>query len=177
MTYESQLEDAKKKIDQARRVLVNWKDLFKITKQQIEDDGVDRWDFTCRPISERIPHMIEILKDMMDVAETLMKFLVFLGPNFKAVTQNSEGIDKLVADVKQLVEPFQTFDQNYFDKRHSGAWKNAKNKFDSSKAEIETETVNLINSTFKFLRSSEGAFDMLQNFKNMNTLSQISVTL
>ena len=87
-------------------MLVNWRDLFKQTKQQIEDDGVDRWDFPCRAINERIPHMIDILRDLLDVADTLMKFLVFLGPNFKAVTENSAGIDSLVAEVKCLVEPF-----------------------------------------------------------------------
>jgi dynein heavy chain len=95
-----QLEEAKKKIDQGKRVLTNWRDLFRQTKQQIEDDGVDRWDFPCRAINERIPHMIDILRDLLDVADTLMKFLVFLGPNFKAVTENSAGIDSLVDEVK-----------------------------------------------------------------------------
>jgi hypothetical protein len=80
--YEVQLEEAKKKIDQGKRVLANWRDLFKQTKQQIEDDGVDRWDFPCRAINERIPHMIDILRDLLDIADTLMKFLVFLGKFF-----------------------------------------------------------------------------------------------
>ena len=80
--------------------------MFKTTKQSIEDDQVDRWDFPCRAINERIPHMIDILRDLLEVADTLMKFLVFLGPNFKAVTDNSAGIDNLVAEVKSLVEPF-----------------------------------------------------------------------
>lgn len=50
--------------------------------------------------------MIGILKELVTVAETLKKFLVFLGPNLKAVTGNSEGIDKLVEDVKGLVNSF-----------------------------------------------------------------------
>lgn len=168
--YENQLEEAKKKIDQGKRVLQNWRDLFKQTKQQIEDDGVDRWDFPCRAINERIPHMIEILRDLLDIADTLMKFLVFLGPNFKAVTENSAGIDSLVAEVKSLVDPFQSFEQNFFDKKNQSFWKNTKNKFDQQKQEIETKTIHLIHQTFKGLRSAEGAFDMLQNFKNVNTL-------
>ena len=49
--------------------------------------------------------------------KTLMKFLVFLGPNFKAVTENSAGIDSLTAELKFLVEPFKTYDENYFDKK------------------------------------------------------------
>jgi hypothetical protein len=41
-----------------------------------------------------------------------MKFLVFLGPNLKAVTGNSEGIDDLVKEVKDLVVPFETSELN-----------------------------------------------------------------
>jgi len=40
--------------------------------------------------------MIIVLKDLGDIADTLKKFLVFLGPNLKAVTGNSEGIDFLI---------------------------------------------------------------------------------
>ena len=50
--------------------------------------------------------MIDTLRDLLDIADTLMKFLVFPGPNFKAVTENSAGIDNLVAEVKCLVDPF-----------------------------------------------------------------------
>lgn len=50
--------------------------------------------------------MINVLRELSIVAETLKKFLVFLGPNLKAVTGNSEGIDRLVEDVKGLVKPF-----------------------------------------------------------------------
>lgn len=44
-----------------------------------------------------------------------MKFLVFLGPNLKAVTGNSEGIDNLVSEVKDLTNPFKKSEYNYFE--------------------------------------------------------------
>lgn len=37
--------------------------------------------------------------------------------------------------------------------------------------------MKLIDSTFADLRSSEGAFDLLNNFKNIETLDQISERL
>jgi len=46
------------------------------------------------------------LADLEVIADVLKKFLVFLGPNLKAVTGNAEGIDALVEKVKQLVRPF-----------------------------------------------------------------------
>jgi len=49
-----------------------------------------------KAITERIENMINIMQGLQNVAEILKKFLVFLGPNLKAVTGNSEGIDNLV---------------------------------------------------------------------------------
>ena len=42
---------------------------------------------------------------------------------------------------------------------------------------IENKTIKLIDDTFKDLRSSEGAFDLLNNFKNIVTLDEISKKL
>lgn len=50
--------------------------------------------------------MIKVLKELAEIADVLKKFLVFLGPNLKAVTGNAEGIDNLVEKVKDLVKPF-----------------------------------------------------------------------
>jgi len=40
--------------------------------------------------------MVTVLKDLEKNTEILKKFLVFLGPDLKAVTGNSEGIDVLI---------------------------------------------------------------------------------
>jgi dynein heavy chain len=42
---------------------------------------------------------------------------------------------------------------------------------------IENNTIKLIDDTFKDLRSSEGAFDLLNNFKNIATLDEIAKKL
>jgi dynein heavy chain len=42
---------------------------------------------------------------------------------------------------------------------------------------IVQKTIELIDETFKSLRSAEGAFDLLQNFKSIDTLEDISTTL
>jgi len=90
-----------------------------------------------------------------------MKFLVFLGPNLKAVTGNSEGIDDLVKEVKDLVVPFEISELNYYDKKNKTTWNSIFTKFISLKNDIEIKTINLIHETFKNLRSAEGAFDLL----------------
>jgi hypothetical protein len=44
----------------------------------------------------RIEKMNKVCSDLLQIATDLKKFLLFLGPNLKAVTGKSEGIDKLV---------------------------------------------------------------------------------
>lgn len=66
------------------------------TKTQIEEDNLDRWDFTVRTIGDRIDYMANRLDELKKVIDILRKFLVFLGPNLKKVTGNSEEIDRRV---------------------------------------------------------------------------------
>lgn len=77
--------------------------------------------------------MTVVLRDLERIAETLKKFLVFLGPNLKAVTGNSEGIDKLVQDVKNLVKPFEMSEIIFFQKQNATPWNLLYNKFKSDK--------------------------------------------
>jgi len=60
--------------------------------------------------------MSDILDKLYIVVDTLMRFLVFLGPNLKAVTGNSKGIDNLVEEVKELTIPFKNSEYNYFER-------------------------------------------------------------
>jgi len=60
--------------------------------------------------------MIDILDGLHVVVDILMKFLVFLGPNLKAVTGNSEGIDLLVEEVKGLTSSLKSSEFNFFER-------------------------------------------------------------
>lgn len=114
LPYKQQLEEAEAKIAQGHKILHSWRTLFKNTKQQIEDDGgSDKWVFTPKVITDRIAHMIDILENLEKIAGILKKFLVFLDSNLKAVTNNSEGIDNLVKEVKTLVVPFEASQNQY----------------------------------------------------------------
>ena len=121
--------------------------------------------------------MVNILRDLLTITENMKKFLVFLGPNLKSVTGNSEGIDKLTVEVKELVVPFVEAKENFFDKTNSTVWNQLYNNFKTQQITLEHKTMKLIDSTFSDLRSSEGAFDLLNNFKNIETLDEISKRL
>ena len=162
------------KINNGRKILTSWVTQYNKAKAHIEQDGVERWDFQPKPITERIIYMNDILGHMLTVAETLQKFLVFLGPSLKTVTGNTAGIDNLIIKVKNLVKNYiepprdGKGEVNYYNKHQSNYFKSTKSIFNLETEDIEKMTKNLINETFKDLRSSEGAFNVLQKFKNIS---------
>lgn len=66
----------------------------------MDDEQLERWEFQPAPLVERCKYMVGILRDLLEITSNMKKFLVFLGPNLKSVTGNSEGIDKLTLEVK-----------------------------------------------------------------------------
>lgn len=63
--------------------------------------------------------------------------------------------------------PFKESKENFFDKSAQPVWHQLFNNFKSQQNNLENRTMKLIDDTFKDLRSSEGAFDLLNNFKSI----------
>ena len=74
----------------------------------------------------------------------MKKFLVFLGPNLKSVTGNSQGIDKLTLEVKDLVTPFKTAKENFFRKQNHQIWGRLYNNFIERQKQQQISTMKLI---------------------------------
>lgn len=170
-------ETVKEEIIQGKNVLITWKTLFEKTKEKLEEEGGDRWDFDQKPIKERPEHMIKVLDSFKDIAEELKKFVLLLGPNLKAVTGNVEHIDSLMADVKVLSHIFISQKFNLYDKQNSAKLKQVLSRYSTATKEIQEKTIKLIETTFNDLRSSEAAFDLLQKFMNLKSLDHISEQL
>jgi len=177
LPYEDQLQKTIDLIGQGSKILSLWYKLYKDTKLKIEEEGLERWDFPVPALNSRIEHMNGVLNDLAKISDVMKRFLVFLGPNLKAVTGNSEGIDNLVEEVKKLVFPFENSEIDFFQKAHVHFWSNLINKFRSERKIIEENAIKLIHETFRDLRSAEGAFDLLQKFKNVTTVEAISNNL
>jgi len=58
--------------------------------------------------------MNEILENLEKMTDSLKKFLVFLGPDFKRITGDTEAIDNLIKEVKSLVDPFINFSYDVY---------------------------------------------------------------
>ena len=61
-----------------------------------------------------------------------------------------------------------------FDIEHRDEWKLVKEQFYVDVAAIECEAKNFIDASFKTLRSAEGAFEMLLNFKHIRSRDSIN---
>lgn len=142
--YELQLNDAIKLIEQAQSVLYSWVRLFKETKDQLEKEGADRWDYTTTIIKGRPQHMNKILGDFMYIAQLLKKFLVLLGPKLKAVTGNTDKIDELIDNVKSLVKNFEDYKYDFFHKDYEDRWNASFTKFKTESRDIQIKATELI---------------------------------
>jgi dynein heavy chain len=61
-----------------------------------------------------------------------------------------------------------------FSIKHRDAWKMVKDQFYNEVSLIEGEAKSFIDASFKSLRSAEGAFDMLMNFKHIRSREAIN---
>lgn len=163
-------------IIQGINVLEKWQKQFIQTKLEIEQEStVKRWDFQkSKEIFNKPKYMKQILEDIKEACNVLKEFSSLLGNDLKAVTGSSEQIDAVTDRVKECVSKLEGFPNDVFNADYDEQWKMIFEGFKHSIAQIEDETSNLINTTFKEkLNSAEGAFDLLHKFKNIVTRPRI----
>jgi len=167
--------DAKKKIQSALNVLEKWRETYFKVRQKIEESGRDqRWEFDRKRLFDRTEYMATCCQNIHMVAQVLEDFNNILGPELKAVTGDSQGIDDVLRRVEGLVVPLETVPFDIFDRRFQASWEAVMHRFNEDVAKIEDATKTFINESFKKLRSAEGAFDLLQKFKHIKTRDSIN---
>lgn len=167
-------EDVKKTIRKGYDVLELWHSTYMKMRDKIEQSGTDhRWEFNRNKLFDHTIYMSKICKDLEDVAETLDQFGKFLGPELKAVTGDPHGIDEVIKRVQGLISPLESLPFDIFDQRYQSSWDQQMKEFREKVQEIEDRTKQFIDSSFQKLRSAEGAFDLLQDFKNIESRETI----
>lgn len=135
---------------------------------------VKRWDFTkTKEIFIKPKHMKSILEDMRQVCTTLKEFYSLLGPDLKAVTGDADSIDEQKNKIVTEVAKLESFVYDVFAPEHHEEWKELYKAFEDAMRQSDSSCVHLIDSSFNKLKSSEGAFDLLNKFKNIKTRKAI----
>lgn len=75
---------------------------------------------------------------------------------------DTKGIDDVMERVQLMVEPVETAMFDMFDQAHAMQWKSLRARFYTDNEEVKAATRDLIDTSFRKLRSAEGAFELLQ---------------
>ncbi|KAJ1437467.1 dynein heavy chain, N-terminal region 2-domain-containing protein [Ochromonadaceae sp. CCMP2298] len=162
---------SKRLVQEARDVLLKWSETYFRMRKRIEDGGSDhRWEFDRKALFSKTDYMSEICANILEIIEALDHFRVFLGPELKAVTGDSAGIDEVIKRVDGLTAPLKVpFEEKIFDKSYEKPWDAIMKKFRASVMEIEKMTELFIKESFRKLRSAEGAFELVKNFQKIGS--------
>lgn len=112
---------SKRLVSEAKDVLLKWSETYFRMRKRIEDSGSDhRWEFDRKALFSKTDYMSEICANIIEIIEALDHFRVFLGPELKAVTGDSAGIDEVIRLVEGLTIPLKVpFEEKIFDKSRS----------------------------------------------------------
>ncbi|OAE19678.1 hypothetical protein AXG93_1847s1410 [Marchantia polymorpha subsp. ruderalis] len=173
--FKVKAEEAAAKISTGKLVLDAWSGIYLQVREQIESSGRDpRWEFDRKKLFERTNYMSTVCVDLLHIVEVVNDFLYFLGPELKAVTGDVQGIDEVIHKVQAMVDPIENLPFDAFDKAHAPMWSAAVLSFDKDKERVEQLTKAFIDSSFKKLRSAEGALELLQSFKTVKSEGAIN---
>ena len=156
-------------------MLLAWKDSYYKVRAKIEDSGRDsRWEFPKNRLFDRTDHQAIICNELIKIAVILEEFYNIFGPELKAVTGEPKRIEEVTNRVKSLIVKIRSIPFEIFDILNLKKWQKVMEEFNHEVTEIETEAKVFINQSFKKLRSSEGAFEMLLRFKNIRSREAIN---
>ncbi|KAL3856163.1 hypothetical protein ACJMK2_010948 [Sinanodonta woodiana] len=171
-------EEVKRKTKEAEKTLQAWKQSYFTVRAKIESSGRDpRWEFDRKKLFERTDYMSKICLDLYNVAQVLEEFYNIFGPELKAVTGDPKRIEEVLVRVNALVKPLEEVAFDPFVIKHQSQWQNVMDRFDHEVEAIEGEAKMFIDESFQSLRSAEGAFDMLLNFKHIRSREAINAQM
>lgn len=166
---------ASKKILEGQAVLEKWKESYLQVREKIENSGSHgRWEFDRKRLFERTSYMGDRCADLLEFVQVVKHFENILNNDLKTVTGEASAIGAVIDQVHALAEPILHVPYDIFDKKFSSSWELVMVEFRDRVVQIEDTTRKLIDASFKKLRSAEGAFALLQNFKNIESRESIN---
>ncbi|ESO91629.1 hypothetical protein LOTGIDRAFT_122204, partial [Lottia gigantea] len=173
--FDDGTDEVKTKTAEASKMLTTWRESYFEVRGMIEASGRDqRWEFDRKKLFERTDYMTSICDDLHEIAQVLEEFYNIFGPELKSVTGDPKRIEDVVYRVDALVFPIQQITFDPFSQKEQHQWHRLKANFKKEVEEIEGEAKMFIDESFKTLRSAEGAFDMLLNFKHIRSREAIN---
>ncbi|OMJ92498.1 hypothetical protein SteCoe_4738 [Stentor coeruleus] len=168
--FRMELEDSIDLIEKGIRVLDKWYETVTQTKKEVEGDA--HWP-SDKKLFDRTKHIKSILLEMKEAVVCLKEFFSFLNKDLKKVTGDTQGIEDVIEQVKAVSKPLEAIGKVFLMDANNKPWNAPYAKFKDEVKMIENKTIAMIDLAFKKLRSAEGAFDLIQNLKNVRTRESI----
>lgn len=165
------LKESQDIIEKGIKVLEKWSETFSATRREVES-GESHWPYDQKKLFERTKHITKVLKDLKKAVICIQEFKSFLGEDLIKVTEDTAGINDMIEQVSILSKPLEMFSKP-FAVDSLKLWMTTYAKFEEEVKIIEDKTIIMIQMVFKGLRSAEGAFDLIQNLKNVRTRDRI----
>ena len=106
--------------------------------------------------------------------QTIEEFHNIFGPELKAVTGDPDRIERVLQKVDNLVLDIETVRFDPYSPSSRQEWSSKMSRFQQEVKLIEDEANSFIDESFQSLRSAEGAFQMLHNFKHIRARGAIN---
>ncbi|KAM9822995.1 dynein axonemal heavy chain 10-like [Syngnathus typhle] len=175
LLFKDDRADAKSMVDSAKEVLELWKSSYYDVRAEIQEGGTGkRWEFDRRKLFEKTDYMAAICQDLSNVLHNLEEFYNIFCPELKSVTWDPKRFDELQGQVDNLIIPFEEATFDPFNSCKISSWKIIMQNFSSSVYTIEREVIAFIDQSFKTLRSSTAAFEMLVKYKDIRSRPAIN---
>ncbi|VDN16094.1 unnamed protein product [Dibothriocephalus latus] len=160
---------------EAKLLLDSWKSIYFVKRAEIEASGRDsRWEFDRKRLFAKTDYIAKICSDFENIARVISEFQKIFGPEAKSVMLEHKQIDGILLNVATLLRSFSKIEFNPFDPGCQSSWDACLEKFRQDVEKIKTDVKSCINDSFKSLRSSQGAFEMLQRFSSSQTAGDIA---
>ncbi|XP_063229306.1 dynein axonemal heavy chain 10 [Bacillus rossius redtenbacheri] len=164
------LRSALKVISEASKMLETWKKSYMDIRRMIEESGKgQRWEFDRKQLFQTTDYMQRVCDQLYEVLKVTLNFENIFGPELKAIVTFTSQIDTAAKKVKDLVQPILSADFDIFLEENEEMWQGLVTQFNKQVEVLEKEAMWFIDDSFKILRSSEDALQMLMKFKNVET--------
>ncbi|KAF7265371.1 hypothetical protein GWI33_021219 [Rhynchophorus ferrugineus] len=164
------LAEVKKITQEAAEMLDIWKSSYMTTRQKIEDSGKgQRWEFDKNKLFGQSDYMAKVCRDIYRFATTIGHFKNIFGPELRSIVSDPQTIDNVAKRVDKLVLNIECIDFDIFDPNCKENWDAVLSNCDKEVRKLELEGVSFIDQSFKMIRSSESALEMMVKFKHLET--------
>jgi dynein heavy chain len=171
----NQIDESRDVVSKSKKVLKIWRSSYMETRARIEKmgPGQRRWEFDRTRLFEITDYMADICTDVLQVIETIDELKHFLGPDLVSITGENGRVFTVMEEVKLLPKLFKDFQLDPFERSNGKDWSKIMETFNKMVQSIEEDAGESIQTAFRQLRSSVGAYHLVQQFGYMKSRPSI----